>query len=415
MALTSFNDIRTGQPLPPFSEIALTNYVQKYRRLYQRDFATYQIEDIGPGVPGTRVNWFRRVASFYSEFMFGERPRVQVENGRALEVLEPTFLSLLPELQAALGDMIKFGEGLIATHPQNPDFFVRFERDQHFVVTNVRGQIEGDILYRVRDANLPDERAVHLNKLIDVYKYPVNAPATWEVYEYTGAARDGAGGGLGTLRLSETLPPRQGRQVITFASNRETTSMFEDMEDSVAEMSRTLSRLGFSIRRNLRPHLYAPAGSILTEDGNNVRIDEKGMIFPMDQGDTVPGYLQWDSRSETVEYYYMTLRSVMFNMVGLSELLFDASLFPGELSGEALKRLMMPFISKLAHYKSILTVAIEDSIMVWLANQQATNREVFDIAREDITVEWPYEELFANMNQPTPISRARVVQAPPQG
>ena len=57
--------------------------------------------------------------------------------------------------------------------------------------------------------------------------------------------------------------------------------MFEDMEDSIAEMSRTLSRLGFSIRRNLRPHLYAPAGSILTEDGSNVRINEKGMISPL--------------------------------------------------------------------------------------------------------------------------------------
>ena len=394
MTIQSFDTIRSGQTMPPQSEIALANYVAKWRRLYRRDFAGYAIEDIGTGQPGPRINWFRRTAQFYGEFMFGERPTVEFDNNaRIVEPISPMLLNLLPEMQAALIDMVRFGQGIVATHPRNPEYFVRFERDQHIEVENVRGEIEGDVFWRVRHTGRAGDDEASITKLVDVYKYPISGPAVWEVYNFTGAA---ATGGLGALRLRENLPPRAGRQALIFEGNRETTSMFEDMEDSIAEMSRTLSRVGFSIRRNLRPHLYAPAGSILTEDGSNVRINEKGMIFPIDSGDITPGYLQWDSRSETVNYYYNTLRSLLFNMAGLSELLFDPQLFTGALSGEALRRLMIPFYSRLRNYETVLNTVIEDAVMVWNQNRQANGQEVFDINRQDIRVTWPFDALFTD-------------------
>ena len=398
MTIQSFDTIKSGQSMPPQSEVALANYVAKWRRYYRRDFRGANIEDIGEGVPGPRVNWFRRASNFYGEFMFGERPQVEIAVPNAMAAAEDTILQLLPELQAAVTDMFRYGQGVIATHPRNPFYFVRFERDQHIEVENLRGEIEGDVFWRVRHTGRAGDDEANITKLVDVYKYPINGPAVWEVYNFTGAA---VTGGLGALRLRENLPPRRGRQAILFAANRETTSVFEDMEDSVLEMSRTLARLGFSIRRNLRPHLYAPAGSIVTEDGSNVRINEKGMIFPIDAGDPTPGYLQWDSRSESVTYYYNTMRSIMLNMAGLSELLFDPGIFTGELSGVALRRLMIPFYSKLKHTETILNGVVEDALMVWNQNRQANGEEVFDINREDIRVTWPFDSLFIDEESTT--------------
>jgi len=390
MPLDNLDQIRQGQPFPPHSELAMTNYTAKWRRYYENDFAEAHIEKIAEDLPGYGINWYRRIATFYGEFMFGDRPQIFLEriDDRMQEELETLGESLFPALQVSNVDMIRYGKGVIASHPHNPLAFQRFERDQHFEVHNQRGETTADILYRVRNQDLPDEERSGQSKRVDVYKYPVNGPAIWEIYSYTKGA-------LGNRLETINLAPRQGRQVIEFSPNIDTTSLFEDIEGPINEMSRTLSRVGFSVKRNLRPHLAAPTGSLVTEDGKTVAINEKGMVFPVESGDILPQYIQWDSSMEGVQVYLNNLKSTMFNMVGLSELLFDPALFPGELSGEALRRLMMAFWSKLNHFKAINNQAIEQLLDMWNLNRQANGLEVFDIGA--IEVLWKWEDLFMNM------------------
>lgn len=390
MPIQSLDMIREGQQFPPHSEIATGNYVAKWRRLYEGDFTGQGIEDIAEGQPGIKTNWYRRVATFYGEFMFGDRPQILLNaiNDRASDTLDELAANLFPQLQAANVDMIRYGLGVIASKPNNPMEFMRFERDHHFVVENMRGEITADVLYKVRNVDLPEEEKAAFERLVDVYKYETNGNAVWEIYNWTK-------GGLGRRLETIQLPPRQGRQVITFGANSDTTSLFEDIEGPIAEMSRTLSRVGGSIKRNLRPHLAVPAGAIITEDGRNIAINEKGMVFPLEAGDPSPEYLQWDNNLEATSWYVNNLRSTMFNMVGLSDLLFDASLFPGELSGEALRRLLMAFWSKLNHFKAINNTAIEQILDVWNNNRQVNGGEVFDIGTIDIM--WRWEELFMSV------------------
>jgi len=390
MPITDINSISTGAQFPPHEEIAMTNYVSKWRRLYEGDFSALQLPEISNEIPGYGINWFRRIATFYGEFMFGDRPEIYIEGNPTMQNEVAEFATtMFPQLQIANVDMIRFGKGIMATHPMDAMRFVRFERDQQFQVQDIQGMVIGDVLYRVRNQELPDEEHHGLSKTADVYKYPVDGEGTWEVYSYNK-------GGLGRLMASFPTTPRAGRQVVEFQINADSTSLFEDIQFLVAEMSRNLSRMGYSIKRNLRPHLVAPSGSLITEDGNAVRVNEQGMIFPVQEGDPMPMYLQWDGNQSSMEWYYNNLKANMFNMVGVSELMFDASLFPGELSGEALRRMMLAFWSKLNHIKAINNEAIEKMLDIWNANRMANNMEVFDFDRSDIEISWGWEELFMN-------------------
>ena len=388
MALQSLEQIGPGNPLPPFSESVVRNYCAKWRRLYEGDFTGTGIENIGEGIPGFAINWFRRLATFYGEFQFGNRPDILINNDRAQPLMRELGAALFPALQLANVDMIRYGRGVIASHPMDPMRFQAFERDHHYEVQDIRGQVTGDVLWRVRNEKLPDEERSGQGKMADVYKYPVDGDGVWEVYTYNK-------GGLGSLQASFPIQGTGGRQVVTFDPNNDSTSLYEDIVNQNLEIGRTLARVGFSIKRNLRPHLYAPTGSLIVDDGGAVEINEKGMVWPLEQGDQVPGYLQWDSSNSAVEYYIEQLRTNMFSMVGLSELLFNADQFPGELSGEALRRLLMPFWSKLNHFKMINNTAIEQLLDMWSRNRAAAGVEVLSFDAGDIEILWPWEDLFA--------------------
>ena len=388
MALESIDEIGAGQPLPPISENVVTNYVAKWRRLYEGDYSTLGIPAIATDVPGFAVNWFRRLATFYAEFQFGDRPSVNIRgDARVAPLLRNLNANLIPQLHVANIDMIRFGRGVLASHPMDPMRFQAFERDHHFEVMDLRGGVTADVLYRVRNSKLPEEEKTGIAKMVDVYKYPVNGTATWEVFSYNK-------GGLNSRLAIYDLAPRMGRQVVTFDANNDSTSLYEDIVEPLSEIARTMARTGYSIKRNLRPHLVMPAGAVISEDGNSVAMDEKGMVIPVDAGDASPSYLQWDNSLSAVEFYINTLRNHMLSMTGLSDLLFDPSLFPGELSGEALRRLLMAFWSKLNYFKGVNNGVIEQCLDIWNINRSVNDNELLDIDPANIEIDWPWQQLF---------------------
>ena len=73
---------------------------------------------------------------------------------------------------------------------------------------------------------------------------------------------------------------------------------------------------------------------MLTQDASGKRtLDVKGQFLPLQDGDQIPGYLQWDSKIEAVDKDYQYHLDHVFMMTGLSRVLFEPQFGSGTISG----------------------------------------------------------------------------------
>ena len=392
MAITSFTEIGPKKNLVPDKEISRINYHRRMRNLFRQDFLELGIQPSFGTIAyeksfvpiateknrAIRINWFRRLATFYPEFMLAERPVISIDgNERFTEIVADLGRNLFPMLQRANVDMLKFGEGIITTHPQDPLQFIRIEPDYHYTVVNELGEVQGDIIVVVREDQ----------ELIDVIKYRVTGESTWTIHKY-------APGVVGEHVRSVPIPGRRGRQVVELNLNADKTSLFEDIRDAVGEISRTLGSLSHTIERNAKPHLFGPSNAVQEDERGNVVLDVNGQYFGLNADDVTPGYLQWDSGVEAINWEYDTLKDTIFEMTGLSKAMFTPESIGGDISGIALKRMYMPFVAKLNHFKEINNHIIEEILFIYNMNRAVSGLEIFSFEMKDINVEWTFEEIF---------------------
>ena len=393
MALQSMEQIGRGSTLMPDTEIGRFNYVVANRLLFAGDFRELGISQVAGEVAPLRINWFRRVATFYPEMMFAERPTVTIEgNDRAQAAINP-FLPASTDasvydwwhmLEYINTDMLRFGVGIVASDPNDPLSFVRFEPDSWYEVIDGRGEHLGDICIRRRP------RAFNVEGRCDVYRFPIDNTPTWQVYQLEGDT-------LGNLLEEVVIPDRLGRQVRTLSATIDNTSIFDNMKPSVASMSRDVARLDRTLERNSNPHLYGPEGMLKKDAQGNFTIDPDGMFFPLEEDDQVPGYAQWQSDIEALEWDFNNHERTALVQAGLSPLLFDPAQETNALSGVSLRRTLMPTWARLLRVKENNNSLLRQMIMLWNANRRFVGAEVFEFVASDIQIDWPFMTLFEDI------------------
>ena len=282
MAIPSVNVIGPKKVYPPDVELVRNNYVEANRRLHGGNFADLPIGKVDDAQTGLPLNWFRRVATFYPEFMFAQRPEVTIRNNeRFTEALVNLLRPVWPVLQHANVDMLRYGTGVVASDPMDPNLMRRYELDAWYEVVNAQGIVEADILMDVRGSVLSE------NATIDMIVYPISglsaeAPS-WRQFTYEGKQ-------LGVQRNTFTLPNRDysRRQVVPFNGNVDAVSIFDDMRPGVTEISRALTGMAAALKRNQRPHLVGPEGMLETDDKGNAQLNPDGMFLPVQPGDANP-------------------------------------------------------------------------------------------------------------------------------
>ena len=384
MPLSSFEDIGEKKPLNPETEMSRLNYVEKQRKLFNGNFIELALDPISTQIPGISTNWFRRIATFYPEFMFSELPEVSIENNeRFTQYLRGLLPSFLKELQFANVNMLRFGQGVVCTNPFDPLYFMHVDTDYHYEVQKTSGEIVGDIIINIRNKTTS-------NAIIDIIKYPIEGKATWDIHRYEG-------NNVGPKIASIEIPDRSGRQVVTFYSTIDKTSIFDDMKPHVSAMSRNLTNLGKTLRRNSRPHLYAPDSSIQTDENGNAVVNVDGMFIPMQEGDRPPGYLQWDSNIEAAQWDYDKNEQLALIMAGLNSAIFAPDMKTGVVSGIALRRVLLPFVSKLYHYTNANNTALVEMLNIHNNNRRTAGQEVFSFEAIQVLIKWAFEKLFSEV------------------
>ena len=383
MTLRNVNEIKQGETLIPVSEAERVRLINGNRELYNGNLRSLGVDDYNDdGLPSIKVNWFRRMATFYPEFMLAERPIINIRgNARFQEFIEEGSRDLWSQILYANIDMLRYGSGIITTHPDDPLTLLAFTPDTHFMVESRQGVPTADLFYTIRGDAASDDAQ------LDLYIYYVDGKSQLKTHKFQA-------GIVGPLLRSEDLPKRSGRQLAEFVSNREHASVFDDIKPMIGELSRTLTSMSSSIRRNLRPHLYGPDGVVVIDESGNAEIDIKGMYFPLHEGDTPPDYIQWDTKLDAVSYNVETNIDMALNMAGLNRLLFDPTVNTGDLSGVALRRLLLPFTAKLNQYKEVNDRAILQILDMVNQNNAAMGGELFQYNNRDVSIEWKYEEVF---------------------
>ena len=239
--LKSIDEIGANKPLNPQNEQDRINYTVANRRLYNGELDGLGIKGVDATTKAIFLNWFRRVSTFYPEFLFSELPDVTIENNAGMtEAFEEQKDHFMEVLGRASVDMLRYGRGVIATNPFYPTLFMQFERDQHYEVVDVFGNVTADIL-------VTEDKT---NEVFNFVVYPIDQ-------ERDGPARlvqyNAAAGGPGAEIRRVDLPARSGRQVTTMAHNPGLLSIFDDMKDPLLQMTRVRTGLAKTLKRNFRP------------------------------------------------------------------------------------------------------------------------------------------------------------------
>lgn len=381
MALKSLDDIRQGTIFPPNSEAHRVGTIVANRRLLNNDFAGLEVGEVDTRTPAVTHNWFRRAATFFPEFMLAERPVITIrDNERFTQFIADISRNLWVELQEANIDMLAFGYGVVASHPLDPTYLTQWPPDDHYRIEDQFGMVQADVLVR-RTGTIGDER-------IHVYIYPVAGEAEWRTYKSSGNS-------LNELVRTESLPARVGRQAVELPiMDKPRVSIFDDMKQPLAAIARNMTGLSRTLKRNSNPHLYGPDGAVRVNENGSVTLDTQGMYFPIQPDDNPPGYLQWDSKVEATRFDYDANLDAALNSAGMSKRLFSTIDNVGTLSGTALRRLLLPSVARMNHYKEVNAQAVESLIALLNRNAAAAGGEVFEYRNSDILIEWTYERVF---------------------
>ena len=383
MAIVSFGSLVRGRSLSPVGEAERVNPIKEARRLYYGDVSPLGIKkDDNTFSP----NWFKRVSSFYPEYMFSEKPEITVNgNERFTRFINDLSRPLLRQLFIGNKDIIRYGEGILCSHPFFTTTMVRYEPDLHFEVINPQlGIVEQDIIGNI--TSISDPRNDRLDRVIQFIIYNIDGTGRMSTYKYDAL-------NIGENIMNVELPERGiGRQVVSMSLSEDKKSWFQDMVPGLRELYNVLSSLSLTIDRNSRPHLYGPDGAVAVDDQTGkASINTQGMYFPLQPDDKPPGYLQWDSNIEAIKFQTTNAMDNMMNLVGLNRILFNPDRI-GEISGSALRRVALPFVSRVNILKEINTNALHEIINIININNQASGGELYSYSPSDIEVEWKFND-----------------------
>ncbi len=375
--LQSVADIGANKTLIPVSESARILKVVQDRKLFNGDFSGLSLGVIDTVTKAPAMNWFRRIATFFPEFLLSNNVSIEIANNERMQMLfEDQASRFFRILQRANIDMLRYGVGVIATHPLDPLSFIQYERDQHYEVVGVDGIVHTDVI------------AIHdpTYKAYNLLIYPVAGGARWE--RFTSNVGLTMGNHLGSIEI----PDRVGRQVVSLEHNSDLRSIFDDVKEPLLQANRVAISVAKTLKRNLSPHLYGSDSMLIRDEAGQVEIKTDGMFLPLQQGDMPPGYLQWDSHIEAARWDYDKNIETALVLAGLSIAIFDANIRIGVLSGVAMRRIIAPFLARLGHYARINETAIVSVLRIWNNNRAKQNLEIFQFEDKDISVNWNYEE-----------------------
>ncbi len=370
--MITFNNFETGKSFPPKAGSQVRNGIAANRALYNG-----KLYPLGVDITSPAGNLFSPVANTYTDFLLSEG----VTLGNGLEEHEDMLLDVL---YFANVDSLALGTGVVASLQTGivvvpPDSWFRVIKNNVLV---------GEVIAITETLTGEDYDYAEVTK----FDYLENKRTT-TTFQLKGGKLDAE---VGTPIVSTIV----GRCVATlpngYITNGFGKSAFEDIKKLAAEIIDIISLSGKAVKKNSRPHLVFPDGSLQPDEDGNFKIAEEGMVIPITAGDIEPYYLVWEAKYEAAKWVVDNYKKEYNSLTGLSPALFEPDLLTGQLSGEALRRLLIVFLTRLSRIKHRNKKFVKEILGMVDNNMHTVGGKRLPLDQLDINFD--YEKVFTDGN-----------------
>ena len=428
-----FEDMATGKAYPPASEASRIKAVDDNRKLYEGDFRPLALRRLGTltqvrtdeGTTGTTpfdqvgMNFFRRVTNVYADFLFSEEVTLETGNPGMDATLALLNAHLTDVMWAVNIDLQRFGVSVVTTD-EDQQYFRVISPDRWFPVHDDAGRLIGDIttehVYGARDTAgtlAGDTLLVSPN----VVQCQINdyGDSTRRIVRFAYDTKN-----LGEVLSETTVEIAEGVRQVAIIYNgyveREQfgTSIFDDMREVVKSIIQSAGALSGTIFYNSKPWMYGPplktmGGRTLTnvpfersKDAIIKNLQQQYIAVDGEQGERDPGFLQYEPNVDAQRFEHERNMTALYTLTGLSPILFESGANRNVISGAAMRRLLIPFLSKLERMRRSNDELLLDMVTLWNAARAIIGGEVYSFSPARFNVSWGYERLFSDDVEPEP-------------
>ncbi len=382
------NNFITGSTLPPKDAINRVSRIQANRRLYNND-----LKDVLKATGSTlSINLFRKAVDIYVTFLMSEGVKINYNDTVADGNIDLVINHIQDVLYMANTDARRYGVGVITIN-DNGNFVVYEPDNWHRVIKD--GQVSADILLSysdfVDDADETQKAKPNNSRQVKVITNDYTKNRRYiRNYRMSGNV-------IGEL-ISETAVVIAGIQVATltngYSYGENGISVFDDIKGIVGELNDIKIRVSASIKKNQDPHLVLPTGVFDETDNKKIDIDSKGMGIPVEKDDVAPYYLQWDSKQETVKFQTSELWKAFYISTGIPDIFFTTDRKTGVISGNGLRKIMIPFLGNLNKMRSD-NVRLVNMLLVMMDNSRLV-RGLPRMPAEKPDIVFDYDTIFVD-------------------
>lgn len=389
--MIELKDFTTGGKYPPLLETSRINTVGSNRKLYNNDLRPHLIPKVGEH--SINLNLFRKSIDIYTNFLLSEGVILDFGTTQANDEFLKRSQHLLDILYLVNTDSKRYGVGIV-TIDQATGLFKVYEPDQWYQIRDNAGSLIAEVLVEYLDNPLE----VPKEQKNESYNYAI---IQITINDYVKSVQSITSHKLKGGQIGESIGKAVktsiiGRQIVPlfsgYAKGQEGVSIFDDIKDIVIDMVRIKQNLSRTLERNSSPHLAAPAAIIVTDDEGKIHINTQGMLFPMNQGDEKPFYLQWDTNAEAAKFQMEEHWKAYFALTSIPRMAFEPSTGGNATSGESLKRMMFPFVSSLAKLREANKSLIRQLLVMY--DNYLLSKGLPRLTTTEPIIEIPYTNIF---------------------
>jgi len=405
--MIKLDNFKQGQNLPPKDEANRVRAIFNNRQLYNNEVS--ELVSQTSDTKQIKLNLFRRSVDIYTNFLLSEGMTITSENQINQSIINGVSDNILNILYMANTDLKRYGSSVVSIDNETGNLRV-YEPDQWYQVLDDNGKLKADVIieYLTQAVEIDESKnnePYNYNRIkIITNNYSTNKK-TVEVRELKGST-------IGELKGVIISSDIVGRQIATmfngYNKGQEGLSMFDDIKDIVADMIKIKRVLSSTLEKNGRPHLVGSAG-MLVEDNGLTTLKKEGMFLPMEAGDNPPFYLQWDTNANAVKYQIDEHWQAFFAITAIPPIVFTESTGQAT-SGEALKRLIFPFLSVLAKQRQTNIIFTRDIFSMLDNYRFSKGMQRIDLT--DLNIDFEYNKLFIDNEaiDPEGLSRLKALE-----